>query len=139
MYKPVKFITKIPYNFISTYYLFHKEKQILLPIEILNQDKCYIPSIYNTVKRLLNAAEVSVTALKVYKFSNDTFYTYLSIKKRGSTLDINIDFKDGIEISKETSCPIFIEEGVLKSCGIKITKDMVVKALKETQGHYLER
>lgn len=74
-----------------------------------------------------------MTGIKIYRFFDNTFYTYLTIKRHDSEFDININFKDGIEISNETSTPIFVKDQVLKTCGIEITKDMVLKAIKETQ------
>ena len=83
MYKPVKFITEIPYKDFSTYYLFNKRSKILVPIETCNS-KGYdfgVPSIYNTIKRIIKGTGFSILGVKIYHYDGNIFYTYLSIKK----------------------------------------------------------
>jgi bifunctional DNase/RNase len=131
MYKLVKYITKVCYKDFSTYYLFHKGGKILLPIEIYNQESTATPSIYNALKRIITAVGFSVIGVKIYHFTDNIFYTYITMKNDGIEFDINLSFRDAIEIAKETSSPIFIKDSILDSCGIAITKDMVIKALKD--------
>lgn len=133
MYKQVKFITNIPYKDSSTYYLFNKSKNTLIPIEISKEsNEDATPSLYNSMKRLVYALGYSFLCLKIYKFDQNIFYTYLSIYKNGnseSVMDINIGFSDGIEISKETSIPIYINEEIIKQVGFVVTRKLVEKAL----------
>lgn len=140
MYKLVKFITKVCYKDFSTYYLFCKGRKILIPIEIYNENDTATPTIYNCIKRILKAVGFSVMGIKVYRFSDNTFYTYVTLKKDDLEFDVNLSFKDALEISKETSSPIFIKNSILQSCGIEITRDMVIKALKDkNSAGYLDK
>jgi len=136
MYKPVKFITKIPYQDYSTYYLFNKTDKVLIPVEIeRNIRSAAVPSMYDTLRRVVKALGYSFLYTKIYKQSQGVFYTYLSIyksvckDKRSNALDINISFSDGIEIAKVTNTPIYIKEEIIKEMGIEVTKELVEKAL----------
>lgn len=133
MYKPVKFITNIPYKDFCTYYLFNKSKKILIPIEINKEEGIKAtPTIYNSIKRLVYTLGYSFLCLKIYKFDQNIFYTYLSIYKNdnlSNVMDLNIGFADGIELSKETSIPIYINEEIIRHVGIVVTRKLVEKAL----------
>jgi len=133
MYKPVKFITSIPYKDFITYYLFNKTKKILIPIEISKEESVRaVPTIYNSMKRLISALGYSLLCLKIYKLDQNIFYTYLSICKNdnlSNVMDLNIGLKDGVEISKETNIPIYINEEIIKQVGIVVTRKLVEKAL----------
>lgn len=131
MYKPVKFITEIPYNDFSTFYLFCKPLKILLPVEIEKKTNPMAPTIYNSLKRILQGLKVNISYIRIYHQVGDTFYTYLAIKRNSETFEINISFKDALEISKEMAVPIFVKDKILKDSGIEITKDIIIKSLKE--------
>lgn len=133
MYKPVKFIAKIPYKDFSTYYLFCRGEKTLMPIETYDAYQPHVPSIYNSLKRILVAMGFSVTGIKIYHFCGDKYYTCLTIHNEKNTFDINISFRDGIEIAKETESQIFVKDSILKEYGIKVTKELVQKALNEEQ------
>ena len=132
MYKPVKFITKIPYKDFSTYYLFCKNTKILLPIEIENIDSGtqVVPSIYNSIKRILIGSGIFVKGIKIYRQSQNNFYTYITIKNKENIIDVNIGFTDGIKLAKEMSVPIYVSEKILDEFGLKITSDLISKALR---------
>ncbi len=132
MYKPAKFITEIPYKNFSTYYLFYKRDKILIPIEIEkgNSNIRSVPSIYNSMKRIIFGVGYSVVGIKIYHRDQSTFYTYVTIRKEKTNMDINVGFRDGIEIAREMSVPIYVKEKIIKECGIEITKDLVLKALR---------
>jgi bifunctional DNase/RNase len=133
MYKPVNFITNIPYKDFCTYYLFNKSKKVLIPIEVDKETSSKVtPSIYNSMKRLVYALGYSFLCLKIYKYDQNIFYTYLSIYKKDNLseeVDLNIGFTDGIEISKEIGIPIYISEEIIRKVGIVVTRRLVEKAL----------
>lgn len=132
MYKPLKFITEITYKGFSTFYMFCKETKTLLPVEISGNlvNNVAVPSIYNSIKRILIVAGYSISGIKIYYEYENTFYTYLTIKKGKISLDINLSFNDAVEISKETSAPIYVNEKILERTGIKVTKKLLTEALK---------
>jgi len=127
MYKPIKLITKIDYGGFSTYYLYYKNTKTLLPIEINGTPQ--IPSIYNTLKRLIFALGGKAKYIKIYKVSQNTLYTYLTLEKEGQILDVSIGFPDAIEIARESDFPIFAKEEIIREHGIKITEKIVKRAL----------
>ena len=132
MYKPVKFIAEVPYIDFSTYYLFCKQLKTLIPIEIPSNtiNHSEIPSVYDSIKRIIYGTGYSVLGLKIYRQECGVFYTYLIIKKNNTVLDINVSFVDGVRISNITSSPIYMEKNILEKSGIVINKDMVLKALR---------
>lgn len=132
MYKPVKFITKVPYRDYCTYYLFCMSNKVLIPIEIEaeDQEKSPTPSVYNTIKRILGALKCIALRINIYRISDGVFYSYLTIQKGNSIMDINVEFKDGLEISQEMSIPIYVRDKIMEQYGIQITKELITKALK---------
>jgi bifunctional DNase/RNase len=134
MYKSVKFITSIKGAGFSTYYLFCSSSRILLPINIENsrENEKSVPTIYDSIKRLLFGAGIKVLGIKIYYECDNIFYAYLTILKDKKKLDINISFKDAINIAKEVSAPIYVKKPVMDKSGIKITKSMIQEALQTT-------
>ena len=85
---------------------------------------------YDSIKRIIYGTGYSVLGLKIYRQECGVFYTYLTIKKNNTVLDINVSFVDGVRISNITSSPIYMEKNILEKSGIVINKDMVLKALR---------
>lgn len=133
MYKPIKFVTKINYKDFSTYYLYCKSLKTLLPVETC-EDKPF-PSSTNTLKRLINALGGKIRYLKIYRCDQSNFYTYLNVEKSGSFYDVNISFKDGIDMVRDSCIPIYAEEKILTNFGFEITKELVKKALTENENY----
>jgi len=133
MYKPIKFVTKINYKDFSTYYLYCKSLKTLLPVETC-EDKPF-PSCTNTLKRLVSALGGRIRYLKIYRCDQSNFYTYLNIERSGSFYDINISFKDGIDVVRDLCVPIYAEEKILSNFGFELTKELVRKALMEKEGY----
>lgn len=133
MYKPIKFVTKINYKDSSTYYLYCKPLKTLLPVETYENN--VPPSSTNTIKRLINALGGKIKHLKIYKCDQSNFYTYLNIEKSGNFYDINISFKDGMDVVRDSCAPIYAEEKILVNHGFEITKDLVKKALSENNNY----
>lgn len=134
MYKPIKFITKIVYRDFSTYYLYCRDIKTLLPIEY--GENSVFPSALDTLKRVIFALGGKLNHLKIYKYRQDNFYTYLNLGKDEKKLDISVGFKDGIDIAREFKLPIYVKEEIIKEVGVEITKELVQKALSN---NYLER
>ena len=134
MYKSVKFITNIKGSNFSTYYLFCSSSRVLLPINIENDEKSeeLAPTIYNSIKRILLGTKIKVLGIKIYYECDDIFYSYLTVSKDKKKLDINIGFKDAINIAMEIPVPIYVEKSVMDKSGIRITKSMIQEALQTT-------
>ena len=123
MYKPVKFIAEVPYIDFSTYYLFCKKLKTLVPIEIPVRTTGHadIPSVYDSIKRIIYGTGYSILGLKIYRQECGVFYTYLIIKKNNTVLDINVSFVDGVRISNITSSPIYMEKNILEKTYVSIS------------------
>jgi bifunctional DNase/RNase len=134
MYKSVKFITNIEGNEFSTYYLFCSSSRTLLPINIENdkENEKSVPTIYNSIKRILLGTRIKVLGIKIYYECDDIFYSYLTVSRNGKKLDINISFRDAINIAMEIPTPIYVKKSVMDKSGIKITKSMIKEALQTT-------
>ena len=133
MYKPIKFVTKINYKDFSTYYLYCKSLKTLLPVE--TSEERPFPSGANTIKRLVFALGGEIKCLKIYRCDENNFYTYINIEKSGSVFDVNISFKDGIDVVRDSCIPIYAEEKVLSNFGFEITKELVKKALANNENY----
>ncbi|MBU0535147.1 bifunctional nuclease family protein [Patescibacteria group bacterium] len=133
MYKPIKFVTKINYKDFSTYYLYCKPLKTLLPVET-SEDKPF-PSSTNTLKRLINALGGKIKYLKIYRYDQSNFYTYLNVEKSGSSYDVNISFKDGMDVVRDSCIPIYAEEKILTNFGFEVTEELVKKALTENENY----
>ena len=131
MYKPIKFVTKINYKDFSTYYLYCKPLKTLLPVET-SEDKPF-PSSTNTLKRLINALGGKIKYLKIYRYDQSNFYTYLNVEKSGSSYDVNISFKDGMDVVRDSCIPIYADEKILTNFGFEVTEELVKKALTENK------
>lgn len=83
------------------------------------------------MKRILVGSGIFISHIKIYYHCANTFYVYLAIKKEDGIFEVNISFKDALEIYKEMPVPIYVRENILKNYGIEITKDIVLKALRE--------
>jgi bifunctional DNase/RNase len=132
MYKSVKFITNIKGSNFSTYYLFCSSSRVLLPINIENDEKSeeLAPTIYNSIKRILLGTKIKVLGIKIYYECDNIFYSYLTILSNGKKLDINVSFRDAINIALEIPTPIYVKKSVMDKSGIKVTKSMIQKALQ---------
>ncbi|MFH1899539.1 MAG: hypothetical protein ABIJ82_03700 [Patescibacteria group bacterium] len=133
MYKPIKFVTKINYKDFSTYYLYCKPLKTLLPVET-SEDKPF-PSSTNTLKRLINALGGKIKYLKIYRYDQSNFYTYLNVEKSGSSYDVNISFKDGMDVVRDSCIPIYADEKILTNFGFEVTEELVKKALTENENY----
>jgi hypothetical protein len=98
------------------------------------EDKPF-PSSTNTLKRLVNALGGKIRYLKIYRCDQSNFYTYLSVEKSGSFFDVNISFKDGMEVVRGSCIPIYAEEKILSNFGFEITKELVKKSLAKNENY----
>ena len=133
MYKPIKFIAEIPNINYSTYYFFCKQSNTIMPIELLEGINSHleVPSIYDSITRIIRGVGYSAKSVKIYRQEFGVFYTYLSIQRDKEVFDINIGFKDAMNIARETCLPVYVEDSILKINGFVINKNMVLKALEK--------
>jgi bifunctional DNase/RNase len=130
MFKKIKYLTTINNTGFFTSYFFDKESKSVLPMETFKQASSPTqPKTSNTIRRILVASGINVQAIKIYLYKDDTFYTYITIKKDDRCYDINAGFLDAVKIGQEFNAPIYTTEKVIKDCGIKVTKELIEKSL----------
>jgi len=130
MFKRVDYITKVTYPNITTYYLFHKEESILLPVEVFNYNPQYtFPDSRIIISTILNTLNAVYTETLIYLHQDDKYYCYLKIKNENKTYEINANFIDAIELAVYEQKPILILSEILEQQGFKVTKNMVMNAL----------
>ena len=135
MYKKINYLTTIAKKRSLTSYFFHKASSRVLPVETsvprLNTSKA-TPSVYNTIKRMLVATGAMVSSIKLYLYRDGIFYTYITLRMQSNEYDINSCFIDALYISRLFNAPIYARDQVIRCCGIKVTKEQIEQALKET-------
>ena len=137
-FEEVKYLSQIFYEGIPTYYFFHKKSKTLIPVCLAKTgaDRLYDkhpsqPDSTETFKKLVLSLGIKVLCVKVYLYQEGNFYTYLCVKNSEEEIDINTSFIDALSLGKTLGSPIFFAEEVIKSCGFKVTKRMIEKALLE--------
>ena len=128
MYKPVDLLAIITTKSGITGYMYQKTEKIILPIKV--SAKIKQPNIYDTIKRTAAAFGAKPALVKISMCENQSYYTYLTIFRGNTSLDINIDLLDAIGISKELELPILINERILSQQGILVTKQMIESSLR---------
>jgi bifunctional DNase/RNase len=136
MFEEVQYLTQIMYEKIPTYYFYHKQSRRLITVKIegCNAMRLYEqhpsqPPAAETIKKLVFALGVKIESIKVYLFQNNNYYTYVTVKTSGDSVDINASFIDAIELAGLADSPILFEKEIIKECGFKVTRRMIEKAL----------
>jgi len=136
MYKSVKYLAKVENGVFYTHYLYEPLEKIVLPIETLPIQHNENPNILDTLKRIVNSLESNLVGIKIFLYSEEKYYTYLSISAQGQILDIYIDIGNALEIAKTSNILISIENAILKENGIKVTKKLLEKVFAGGFGGY---
>ncbi len=124
----------------NTAYLFNKETKYLLPIslhkdiskELVQKNNFVEPSTFNSIKRMLTAAALSIPAVIIYKYKAGKFYAYVNIRSEKQTYDINTSLEDALCLSDCFNSDIYVKDKLLKHQGIQITKELIEQALVGT-------
>lgn len=141
MLKPVELVAVMTSDDVVTAYLYERTEKILLPIEVSNKDytqtHSFEPCIYNTFKRTVLGLESDICAIKIYNYIDGIFYAYLSVStpfyddlNSVENVEISVNISDAIKLAQMFSAQIFVKNRVLINCGIKLTKKLIVEALK---------
>lgn len=125
MYKSVKYLTKIENNVFSTHYFYEPNDQIILPIDVIPINTGLITN----VERVLIALNSNLFGIKISLCEKDKYYTYLSIAKQKEIVDVLVEPSIACELANADNILICVEEHILKNEGIKVTKELIEKAL----------
>ena len=146
MYKRVHFIALVP-NYYSgsknyTLYLFDKSEEVVVPMGITDQEALFYltgqtgrclsaPSVYDTLKRLVNSLKTRLVSITIYNYQDGIYYTYLNLLHGENHLEINIKFSDAFVLSRLFQAPLYMNYDVLLEKGIKVSKQIIKDALRK--------
>jgi len=126
MLRKTELLTKIADRIQTTYYLFDKEKKTLLPI--VSPDK-KDPSAHNTILKILKAFNSEILSIRISHIRKETYHVYVNVEFNGKLIEINADVSDALTLAQLKKVPIFLDESLLKKCGIKITRKLLEETL----------
>lgn len=127
MMQKIKLLDAVINSNLVTFYFIHKNSKILLPVEI-NINTLDTP-VYETLKKTFSMLGITFDCINIYLFKESNFYSHLKINAGDRVHEININTLDALNLARYLSIPVYIEEGVLEECGIKMTKEMIEKVL----------
>lgn len=126
MLRQIKYITKIQTYFGETHYLFCKTNQTLLPIETnnrLDDSETY------SIKLIVKALGSEVAKIKIYKYLDGHFYTYLTLtRQNGREFDVNVGPTQALSLC-DRNIPVYSDDSILQECGVKVTNELIKEAL----------
>jgi len=136
MFEKVDFLINIINGGGNIFYFYHKARKILLPLEAALNLSSRIrdshpsqPSTQDTFKKTLFSLKAKIKYIKIYLYQEGNYYTYLSLLKNDSYVDINSSFIDAMELMQTFNIPVLVEKNILQECGFKVTKELIEKAL----------
>ncbi len=132
MLTPLKLIAEIDSGqYTKTIYFYSFSTKTLLPITVNHKYflESRYPGVHDTLYRVLKAMGADLVSVKIYLFKDSKFYTYLSIFRNNRCYEINCSFEDALEISKISRCRILAKSTILEKQGIKVTSELIKKAL----------
>lgn len=132
MYKKAKYITTVPGENKKTAYVLCKNPNILLPIEVRDGERYAYPNIPTLLSHILNVLSAEIVMIKIFKYCSDLLYTYLTLKVGKRLVEINVAPDTAVKISALFKIPIYVNEKVVKDLGLRVTREMILKALESS-------
>jgi bifunctional DNase/RNase len=90
----------------------YEANAILLEIEKVVTPR---PMTHDLLKNVLVGLETHVRKVVVTNIKDDTFYAVIWIERDGTLVSIDSRPSDALALALRIDCPIFVEDGVLKS------------------------
>ncbi len=101
----------------------YEANAIALEIEKVNTPR---PMTHDLIRNLLLGLETHVNKVVVNELRDDTFYAVIWLEKDGETISIDSRPSDALALALRVDCPIYVEDGVLKSSKVSsIASDKV--------------
>src|SRR5579875_1500504 len=101
----------------------YEANAIALEIEKITTPR---PMTHDLLKNLLIGLETVVRKVVVTELKDDTFFAVIWLERDGQTISIDSRPSDALALALRMDCPIFVEEGVLKSSKVSsIASDKV--------------
>ncbi len=136
MYKEAKYITTIPGDAKKTAYFLCKNTKVLVPMELRDESNVAYPDLCTIFRHILTTLKAEVVSSKIYKFQDNTFYSYLTLRQGRKFTDINIPPIVALKVCKMFNVPVFINEKIIKDLGFCVTRRMIENALNNCPQNY---
>ncbi|HLD51624.1 hypothetical protein A3K34_03920 [candidate division WWE3 bacterium RIFOXYC1_FULL_40_10] len=131
MYIKTKIISKTRQVFGQTYYLYDNCSKYILSINFPPSTSSSQPYAHDTIIRTVAGMGGKIAGIRIYRYQNKTewFYAYLIIRLDNDLIEINISCEDALKIALHEKLPIWVQNKILNSVGIKITKSLLESSL----------
>ncbi len=73
------------------------------------------PMTHDLIKNLLVGLDTRVHKVVVSDLRDDTFYAVITLERDGQVISVDSRPSDALALALRVDCPIFVEEGVLKT------------------------
>ncbi|MGH9356807.1 MAG: bifunctional nuclease family protein [Terriglobia bacterium] len=90
----------------------YEANAIALEIEKVNTPR---PMTHDLIRNLLLGLETRVNKVVVNDLREDTFYAVIWLERSGQNISIDSRPSDALALALRVDCPIYVEDGVLKS------------------------
>jgi len=101
----------------------YEANAIALEIEKVNTPR---PMTHDLIRNLLLGLDTHVNKVVVSDLRDDTFYAVIWLERDGQTISIDSRPSDALALALRVDCPIYVEDGVLKSSKVSsIASDKV--------------
>ena len=132
MFTRIKLIANVKRDTRSnyyTYYFFSHKYKALLPVPLCK--KSSVDCLCTCFIKILRCFKICITRVLIYRFDGTKYYSYLMIESSDNTYEMNFELSELLDIHSIFNCPIYIKHDILINNGIRVTKKMVLNALKE--------
>jgi hypothetical protein len=80
---------------------------------------------HDLIKNVLTGLETQVHKVVVTELREDTFYAVIWLERGGEVISIDSRPSDALALALRVDCPIFVEDGVLKTSKLAANADRV--------------
>jgi len=111
----------------------YEANAIALEIEKVSTPR---PMTHDLIRTLLHGLETGMRKVVVSELKDDTFYAVIWLEKNGELISVDSRPSDALALALRLDCPIYVEEGVLKST--KLASTVSDKVNTEEMRRWLE-
>ncbi len=90
----------------------YEANAIALEIEKVNTPR---PMTHDLIRNLLLGLDAHVSKVVVNDLRDDTFFAVIWLERKGQNISIDSRPSDALALALRVDCPIYVEDGVLKS------------------------
>ena len=111
----------------------YEANAIALEIEKVSTPR---PMTHDLIRTLLHGLETGMRKVVVSELKDDTFYAVIWLDRDGELISVDSRPSDALALALRLDCPIYVEEGVLKST--KLASTVSDKVNTEEMRRWLE-